>query len=152
RDDRRVDAEPREREPHPNGLVEERREAGEEEADREQPPRGRRLDRRSGPAHPRNVRRAPSRPRLRLTGRLRPLSVRSPGRRGTTLVRGGGNRDVATAEIGRHALGDRAARQLANTTKTPAQMQAITPRWLVRFLQWVPVEAGTYRINRVKSS
>ena len=49
-----------------------------------------------------------------------------------------------------HALGDRAARQLANTTKTPPQMLAITPRWLVQFLNWVPVESGTYRVNRVK--
>src|SRR6267378_598042 len=28
-------------------------------------------------------------------------------------------------------------------------MQAITPRWLATFLSWVPVEAGTYRVNRV---
>ena len=49
-----------------------------------------------------------------------------------------------------HALRDNAARQLANTTKTPPQMGTITPRWLVRFLPWVPVESGTYRINRVK--
>ena len=49
-------------------------------------------------------------------------------------------------------LGERAARQLANTTKTPAQWSAITPRWLVSFLPWVPVEAGTYRVNRVKDS
>lgn len=47
------------------------------------------------------------------------------------------------------ALGERAARQLANTTKTPPQMLAITPRWLISFLPWVPVEAGTYRVNRV---
>ena len=51
---------------------------------------------------------------------------------------------------GQHALGDQAARQLANTTKTPPQMLAITPRWLVGFLSWVPVESGTYRVNRVK--
>jgi len=50
----------------------------------------------------------------------------------------------------RRALSDTAARQLANTTKTAPQMAAITPRWLVALLQWVPVEAGTYRINRVK--
>jgi hypothetical protein len=31
-------------------------------------------------------------------------------------------------------------------------MQAITPRWLVNFLQWVPVEAGTYRVNKVVPS
>ncbi|HXY27960.1 MAG TPA: hypothetical protein VEH82_06735, partial [Acidimicrobiales bacterium] len=48
------------------------------------------------------------------------------------------------------ALGDAAARQLANATKTVAQMSTITPRWLVRFMEWVPVEAGIYRLNRVK--
>jgi hypothetical protein len=49
------------------------------------------------------------------------------------------------------ALGDVAARQLANATKTQPQMQAITPRWLVHCLQWVPVEAGIFRVNRVKN-
>jgi hypothetical protein len=29
-------------------------------------------------------------------------------------------------------------------------MQRITPRWLTHLLQWVPVEAGIYRLNRVK--
>lgn len=47
-------------------------------------------------------------------------------------------------------LGDAAARQLANTTKTTVQDPAITPRWLVRLLHWVPVEAGTYRVNRIR--
>ena len=51
----------------------------------------------------------------------------------------------------RHTLGEEAARQLANTTKTVPQMNAITPRWLVSFLPWTPVEAGTYRVNRVKA-
>jgi hypothetical protein len=37
-----------------------------------------------------------------------------------------------------------AVRQLANATKTRAQMLAITPRWLITFLPWVPVEAGIY--------
>ena len=49
-----------------------------------------------------------------------------------------------------HALSDAAARKLANTTKTRAQMLGITPRWLVRFLPWIGVESGTYRINRTK--
>ena len=49
------------------------------------------------------------------------------------------------------ALGDVAARQLANTTKTPPQLTAITPRWLVQLLSWVPVESGTYRVNKVKN-
>jgi hypothetical protein len=48
------------------------------------------------------------------------------------------------------ALGDVAARQLANATKTVPQMSRITPRWLTLLLQWVPVEAGIYRVNRVK--
>lgn len=47
------------------------------------------------------------------------------------------------------ALSDAAARQLANATKTAPQLATITPRWLVRLLQWVPVEAGIYRLNRV---
>ena len=49
------------------------------------------------------------------------------------------------------AVGDVAARQLANATKTVPQMSSITPRWLVHCLQWVPVEAGIYRLNRVKN-
>jgi Phage capsid-like protein len=48
------------------------------------------------------------------------------------------------------ALSDRAARQLANATKTPAQMATITPRWLPHLLAWVPVEAGIYRLNKVR--
>jgi hypothetical protein len=50
------------------------------------------------------------------------------------------------------ALGDVAARQLANATKTIPQMPTITPRWLVHCLQWLPVEAGIFRINRVKDA
>ena len=49
------------------------------------------------------------------------------------------------------ALGDSAARQLANTTKTVPQLSTITPRWLVHLLQWVPVEAGIYRLNKVRN-
>jgi len=48
------------------------------------------------------------------------------------------------------ALGDEAARQLANATKTVPQMSTITPRWLTRLLPWVGVEAGIYRLNKVK--
>ncbi|MGA8234152.1 MAG: family 2A encapsulin nanocompartment shell protein [Candidatus Acidiferrales bacterium] len=53
------------------------------------------------------------------------------------------------AEPIQHSLGDRAAFQLANVTKTPPQYSAITPRWLVRLLDWKPLEAGTLRVNRV---
>ena len=47
-------------------------------------------------------------------------------------------------------LGAAGARQLANTTKTPPQWIGVTPRWLVSLLPWTPVEAGTYRVNKVK--
>jgi hypothetical protein len=55
------------------------------------------------------------------------------------------------AEV-RHTLSERQARQLANVTKTIPMMTEISPRWLVPFLQWVPVEAGTYRVNKVVPS
>ncbi|MEI7013039.1 family 2A encapsulin nanocompartment shell protein [Leptospira licerasiae] len=51
-----------------------------------------------------------------------------------------------------HSLGDNAARKLANTTKTQAQYDLITPRWLVRLLDWKPLESGTLRVNRVKDN
>jgi len=57
---------------------------------------------------------------------------------------------VPTNETHR-ALRDVAARQLANTTKTAPQLAAITPRWLVQLLSWVPTESGTYRVNQVKN-
>ena len=57
-----------------------------------------------------------------------------------------------TAPVGgTTALGDNAARQLANATKTAPQLATITPRWLTHLLQWVPVEAGIYRVNQVKN-
>src|SRR6202021_1659924 len=46
--------------------------------------------------------------------------------------------------------GEQRAAQPANVPKTAPLMGAITPRWLVSFLSWVPVEAGTYRVNKVK--
>lgn len=58
---------------------------------------------------------------------------------------------MAEADV-QTALGDVAARQLANATKTVPQMSSITPRWLVHFLNWVPVEAGIYRVNKVKDA
>lgn len=49
-----------------------------------------------------------------------------------------------------HSLGPQGARQLANTTKTPPIWRNATPRWLTAFLPWTPVEAGTYRVNKVR--
>jgi hypothetical protein len=50
------------------------------------------------------------------------------------------------------ALGDVAARQLAIATRTVPQMSSITPRWLTHLMQWVPVESGIYRVNKVKDA
>jgi hypothetical protein len=48
----------------------------------------------------------------------------------------------------RSSLDTGAARNLATTTKSVPQMRGISPRWLSRCLAWVPVDAGTYRVNR----
>jgi len=58
---------------------------------------------------------------------------------------------MSEKQISPSALGDEAARQLANATKTVAQLATISPRWLVHCLQWLPVEAGIYRLNKVKN-
>jgi len=47
-----------------------------------------------------------------------------------------------------HLLGEKAARQLSNTTKTPPQWRGATPRWLTQMIPWAPVEAGVYRLNQ----
>ena len=52
-------------------------------------------------------------------------------------------------ETRRASLREEAAFQLANVTKTPPQFGAITPRWLVRLLDWKPLESGTLRVNKV---
>jgi hypothetical protein len=54
-----------------------------------------------------------------------------------------------TVEV-RHTLGEPQARQLANVSKSVPMMEQITPRWLIASLSWVPVEAGDYRLNKVK--
>jgi encapsulin shell SprI-like protein len=56
---------------------------------------------------------------------------------------------MTSAQSESAALGDAAARQLANATKTVPQLSTITPRFLLHLLSWVPVEAGIYRVNRV---
>jgi hypothetical protein len=53
-------------------------------------------------------------------------------------------------DVVHQTLSAAAARQLANTTKTPPQWVGVTPRWVVSLLPWVPLEAGTYRVNKVK--
>jgi CRP-like cAMP-binding protein len=53
-----------------------------------------------------------------------------------------------TATNGQLSLTRQAARRLATTTKTPPQMQGITPRWLLRVLPWEEAGGGAYRVNR----
>jgi hypothetical protein len=50
------------------------------------------------------------------------------------------------------ALTDAGARGLAIATRTVPQMSCITPRWLPQLLHWVPLDAGIYRVNRVKDA
>ncbi len=47
-------------------------------------------------------------------------------------------------------LTSQAAYQLAEFTKTVPQFESITPRWLLRLLEWKPLENGIFRLNRVK--
>jgi hypothetical protein len=56
--------------------------------------------------------------------------------------------DVADESVA-GALSGAAARQLSTVTKSAPQWSGITPRWLVPLLEWVPVEAGVYRVDRV---
>jgi hypothetical protein len=51
-------------------------------------------------------------------------------------------------EVPASSLGTAAARNLATTTKSVPQMQAITSRWLLRMLPWVQASGGVYRVNR----
>jgi hypothetical protein len=53
------------------------------------------------------------------------------------------------ADTTRASLGEQGAYQLANVTKTAPIYGAITPRWLVRLLDWKPLESGIFRRNRV---
>lgn len=50
------------------------------------------------------------------------------------------------------SLHPEAARRLSHTTKSLPMMESITPRWFLKFIPWVPVEAGTYRVNRIKKA
>ena len=49
-----------------------------------------------------------------------------------------------------NALGKAAAYQLADVTKTKPQFGLLTLKWLSRFLEFKGLDAGIYRVNRVK--
>ncbi|MFD9480005.1 family 2B encapsulin nanocompartment shell protein [Streptomyces nojiriensis] len=53
-----------------------------------------------------------------------------------------------TVQHNQQSLSTSTARNLATTTKTVPQMMGITPRYLLRALPWVDLEAGVYRVNR----
>ena len=53
-------------------------------------------------------------------------------------------------DLAQQSVGTDAARLLANTTKSVPQYIGSGPRWLVTFLPWLVLEAGTFRINRLK--
>jgi CRP-like cAMP-binding protein len=54
----------------------------------------------------------------------------------------------AAAEAENRSLTTRAARNLATTTKSVPQMQATSPRWLLRMLPWEQARGAAYRVNR----
>ncbi len=56
----------------------------------------------------------------------------------------------AQRALGTQTLSPRAARTLSNATKTPPQMLAVSPRWLLHLLPWVNVHGGVYQVNRRK--
>jgi hypothetical protein len=58
--------------------------------------------------------------------------------------------DLTAQTERRQSVTTSAARQLASTTKTRAQWAALTPRWVLHLLPWVRVDAGTFRVNRVR--
>ena len=49
-----------------------------------------------------------------------------------------------------NALGKAAAYQLADVSKTKPQFGLLTPKWLSKFLEFKGLNAGIYRVNRVK--
>ena len=53
-------------------------------------------------------------------------------------------------EIKINALGKAAAYQLADVSKTKPQFGLLTPKWLSKFLEFKGLDAGIYRVNRVK--
>ncbi len=56
--------------------------------------------------------------------------------------------EAAQRALGNQTLSPRAARTLSNTTKTPPQMLAVSPRWLLHLLPWVNISGGVYQVNR----
>jgi CRP-like cAMP-binding protein len=56
--------------------------------------------------------------------------------------------DAGGAEEAGRSLTTQAARNLATTTKSAPQVQATSPRWLLRMLPWEQARGAAYRVNR----
>ena len=52
--------------------------------------------------------------------------------------------------VAQQSLSTEAARLLATTTKSAPQYIGSSPRWFMQFLPWRALEAGTFRINRLR--
>ena len=57
---------------------------------------------------------------------------------------------VSHEGVGRQSLTIDSARLLATTTKSAPQYIGSSPRWLVALLPWRVLEAGTFRVNRLR--
>jgi len=57
---------------------------------------------------------------------------------------------IMSNSVENRTLTRHAASQLSTTTKSAPIMSSITPRWLLKLMPWVAVNAGTYRINKRK--
>jgi len=53
-------------------------------------------------------------------------------------------------QLVQNSLSPKTAQNLSHHTISVPMMESITPRWFLSFLPWVPVEAGVYRLNRVR--
>jgi hypothetical protein len=52
--------------------------------------------------------------------------------------------------VAQPSLSTEAARLLATTTKSAPQYIGSSPRWFMQLLPWRALEAGTFRINRLR--
>lgn len=58
--------------------------------------------------------------------------------------------DMKDNMVNHSTLDPNIARNLSHSTINAPTMEAISPRWLLTLLPWVSVEAGVYRVNRVR--
>lgn len=59
---------------------------------------------------------------------------------------------MSLPENSKFSLSPAGARNLSHPTITVPMMETMTPRWMLNLLPWVPLEAGVYRVNRIKKN